>query len=418
MDNYKGLSEEELVDQYRILYKKQGIGALLFKNIDKRLYFALYYKGISLKDVLDKLSLTDEMRRYKTETTGWTWKKVIENAKAIVEEQSFLPPAGWFQANGMSAIVAAVYSLGKNWEDLRNEFNSFEGSSFVESRNGMRWRSHPEASISNFLYARGIEHTNGKKYPEEYSEYGDASYGYYDLHFKSNNNEWIDVEVWGDKPKGHNEKGYQQKRTAKEKFNENNSHFLGLHYSDCYEEDRLEALLEPYVGCISPFIFDKPTDKLIQPTHWSNADELIDYCKEIAKKQPNGMFPTEEWLRKRGKWKDREGPAYNTVSIYIKTWIGGVRKLREILGQSEYSTIQWDKSSAIQAYKDFYDEYGITAGQARQMFRRGDKTVSAETARTAVNICSAVEKYAGGSPAVNQELGIVIKRTKRRPVNG
>jgi hypothetical protein len=54
---------------------------------------------------------------------------------------------------------------------------------------------------------------------------------------------------------------------------------------------------------------------------------------------PDGKFPTEEWLRKRGRWADRPGEPYNTLSVYIKQWIGGVRKLRLLLDQEEASTI-------------------------------------------------------------------------------
>jgi len=292
---------------------------------------------------------------------------------------------------------------------LRAHFDSYENSDFVQSRNGMRWRSHPEASLSNFLYTRGIEHKKGRKYPEEYTEYGDSSYGYYDLHFKDIDNEWVDVEVWGDKPKGHNEKGYQRVRKAKEHFNRNNSRFLGIHYGDCFIEERLEDLLEPYVGRIIPFIFDKPTDEIIQSTHWSNADELIDYCKEISKSQPDGIFPAEGWLRKRGKWRDREGPAYNTVSIYIKNWIGGIRKLRKILNQDEHNATSWTKEKAIQEYKAWFDKYGFTPGQARTSSRQWNK----DELKKANNISIAAAKYVGKVQQINNLLGIEpVKKSK------
>ncbi len=412
------MSEEEILQYLWARYQKYGIGSLSYVSIknEKGLYFHLYKKGLKITEIINKLDLNEEYHAFKTENftktvngniqRRWSWKRIIKEAAPIVEDNGFLPPAQWFQANKLGSLVFSVYKLGNDWNNLRAHFNSYENSDFIQSRNGLRWRSHPEASLSNFLYTRGIKHKNGEKYPDEYSDYGDASYGYYDLHFKSDANEWIDVEVWGDKPKGHNEQGYQKVRTAKERFNKKNKNFLGMHYSDCFEEEKLETLLNKYIGYISPYIFEKPTDKVIQSTHWSNADELIEHCKEIAKSQPGGIFPTEEWLRKRGKWKDRKGQPYNTVSIYIKTWIGGVRKLREILNQDQHSTVSWTKEKAVEEYRGFFKKYGITPGQART----SNRNISKDDVKRANNISIAVAKYVGSVEEVNKILKIEPSR--------
>ena len=415
------MSEGEMVQYLWERYQKNGIGSLSYVSIknEKGLYFHLYNKGLKIKEVIHRLGLDEEYNAFKTENftktvngetqRRWSWKRIIEEATPIVAENGFLPPAQWFQANKLGSLVFSVYKLGRDWNDLRAYFDSYENSDFIESRNGIRWRSHPEASLSNFLYARGIEHKKGEKYPDEYADFGDSSYGYYDLHFKSNTTEWIDVEVWGDKPKGHNEKGYQQVRAAKEQFNKNNSCFLGLHYRDCFEEERLETLLEQYIGCIAPYIFEKPTDRVIQSTHWSNADELIEHCKEIAKMQPDGIFPTEEWLRKRGKWKNRKGCPYNTVAVYVKTWLGGIRKLRKILDQDDYSTISWSKEKVMEEYEKFYEKYKITPGQARTSSRG----MSVDEVKRANNISIAVAKYVGSVEKINELLKIEpVKKTK------
>jgi hypothetical protein len=126
---------------------------------------------------------------------------------------------------------------------------------------------------------------------------------------------------------------------------------------------------------------------------------------------PDGQFPTEEWLRKRGKWKDRPGETYNTLSVYIKTWLGGIRNLRKLLGQSHVSTIDWNKNSAIAEYQKFYEKHKLTAGQVRTIFRRGGD-ISSELAAEAGRLENAVLKYAGGSAVVNEQLGIVIDRTR------
>lgn len=417
-NKYSLMSDKEIIDYLNSRYQKHGVSSLSYHSIkqEKGLYHLLYSRGFKQREIIKQLGLEQEYKKYKEKTfkkvvdgkihKRWSWKRVIDTVTPIVEEQGFVPPGQWFNSNGYGSLVQYIYNSNKSWEDLRAHFNSFENSDFVTSRNGMRWRSRPEASLSNFLYARGIIHKTGEKYPEEYSKFGNSSYGYYDIHFKNSVNEWVDVEIWGDKPKGHNESGYAAKRIAKEIFNKTNPLFLGLNYSDCYDDDRLEVLLEKHIGIIEPYIFDKPEDKLIQTTHWSDADELIEYCKEIAKSQPDGIFPTEEWLRKRGKWKDRKGPLYNTVSVYIKEWIGGIRKLRKILGQGENSTISWSRESAIKEYKAWFNKYGFTTHQARTRARN----LSNEERRAAQNISSAVAKYVGTAEEVNSLLGIAPKK--------
>ena len=92
---------------------------------------------------------------------------------------------------------------------------------------------------------------------------------------------WIDVEIWGDKLHVHNEQGYGEKREDKERFNKDNPNFIGLHFTDCFDEEKLSEILEPYTGVLEAFQFDKPTDKIIPTTHWSNTDELLEYCYQL-----------------------------------------------------------------------------------------------------------------------------------------
>lgn len=165
--------------------------------------------------------------------------------------------------NGYGSLVQAVYNLGKSWELLREAIGDFQQSSFVESRNGMRWRSHPEASLSNYLYARGVEHKRGERYPDDYAVRASAKYAYYDLHLLAKNGEWIDVEIWGDKPNGHNEDRYRERRKDKEAYHSGKATFVGIQFHDCYSDEKLTSILEPLIGLVSPFRFDRPTDRLM-----------------------------------------------------------------------------------------------------------------------------------------------------------
>lgn len=353
-----------------------------------------------------------EFKNLKIDEARWNWNKIINDLRPIVVNQNFLPPAAWFQNNGYSYLIAAVYSLGKTWDDLRKEFNSYENSSFVISRNGMRWRSHPEASLSNFLFSRGIEHNKGKKYPKEYSITTGQTYGYYDLEFIDKNGNIIEVEIWGEKPNGHDEAHYEYKKCLKLEFNSGNDNFIGINFRDCYVEKQLESILKDYIGIIEPYNFEKSYDNIIPSTHWSNADELIEYCKIFARDIPNGIFPAEDWLRKRGKWKNRDGETYNTLSIYIKKWIGGIRQLRIIIDQPENSTVKWDKESVIQEYKKIFEIYGLTTGQLRGKLRRAQIELTKEERFNINNIDAAVRKHFGSCYDLNQLLGIRNVRKK------
>ena len=412
------------MDYCRKLYVDQGIKVLTYSGLKeiKTLYPNLYRVGLPQKTLVVELGLKDEYTDYVAKTPivraggltkRWTWKRCVREAKLVKVQFSHLPPAAWFQANGHGSLVQAVYYLGYSWEMLRQEVGDFENSSFVESRNGLRWRSHPEASLSNFLYARGITHKRGEKYPDDYSDFSTANYAYYDLHFVNEEGEWINVEIWGDKPHGHGELRYAEKRKDKENYHYGREDFLGINFQDCFSDQVLSEVLRPYIGRVEPFQFDKKSDEHIESSHWSNADELLTACRKLAAQMPDGKFPTEEWLRKRGKWAGRDGDSFNTMSVYIKLWLGGIRNLRKLLGQSENSTEVWDKQKAIDSYKSFYQKHGITTDQYRHLGKSGSKEVDADVVREATNIGHAVIKYAGGTSDVNKLLGIEVDRIRK-----
>lgn len=408
------LTDEELLAYCRELYEAGGPAALSFRALKAAgVYFPLYQRGIRQADLLARLGIAETYDAHKSaqplQRNGrtvqrWTWERVVSDAKQVAATQGALPPAAWFQQNGHQSLVQAVYYLDHSWEALRDAVGDFATSTFVESRNGMRWRSHPEASVSNFLYARGIEHRRGDRYPGSYADETGRAYGFYDLHILTSVG-WLDVEIWGDNPGGHGEAAYRAKREGKEVFNAANPQFLGIEFRDCYDESKLAAVLAPYIGTPPPHVFDRPTDRVIHSTHWSNADELLDHCRALAAEMPDGKFPTEEWLRKRGKWADRPGPAYNTLSIYIKTWIGGVRQLRDILGQADASTTKWDRTTALAAWGAFWNTHGVTPNQVRTAARDG-APFNTTVLREAGRLASAITRYADGADAANAALGI------------
>lgn len=418
------MSEQQLLEHCRTLYDEHGPVALTYTFMKGQpgLYMALYQLGLTQKVLAARLGVAEELKRHTTARpitragramVRRSWPQIVEEAREVAAAHGSLPPAQWFQQNGRGSLVQYVYSSGHTWDALREAAGDTSSGAFVQSRNGLRWRSHPEASLSNFLYSRGVEHRRGDRYPKEYEALSGKTHGRYDLHFKSLRG-WIDVEVWGDDPGGHDPAKYQAVRYFKEQFNASNPNFLGLHFERCFSGEGLSAALKPYIGIIAPSQFDNSTDPLIPTTHWSNTDELLEHCRTLAAEMPGGAFPTDEWLRKRGKWADRPGPAYNTLSIYIENWLGGIRALRALLGQAHLSTTRWDRERVLIVWARFYQEHNRTPNQVRAHHARGIGTFTPETVELAGRLVNAVVKHVGGAAAANQALGIIVDRKRKR----
>jgi hypothetical protein len=190
---------------------------------------------------------------------------------------------------------------------------------------------------------------------------GKYAYALFDIHFKSKDDKWIDVEIWGDTPNGHQKKEYAEKRKNKEKFNKNNPNFLGLSYKDCYNESKLISILKTYLEFPEvATVFANENDKKVKSTHWSQMDEVLEMCKHIIDK--NGSIPPEDWLRCRGKYKNRIRndweKKYNlsSLSVYIKN-VGGMRLVRSLLNDNESSTIKWSTELIVDEIKDIFETY-------------------------------------------------------------
>jgi hypothetical protein len=385
----------ELLNAVQRLYDSYGITALSATFLAKqkgKLYRRLLVLGMNQSVLLRQLGLTEEYATWRGSESKYrgmikpksTWDVVVTEVKKVMNREGGLPTLTWFRLNGYSSLASAVFKSGHSWEEVRSEVDCFTTSHFRESRNGLRWRSHPEASLSNFLYARGIVHKRGEPYAPGYAEQSGRHYGRLDMHFISLAGTWIDVEVWGDDLNALSGGRYLATRAFKEKWQSTNPNFLGIPYRACLSDRKLTEILKPYIGVIEPFQFDKPADREIETSHWSDADELLETCKEFAALMPSGVFPGESWLRKRGKYKDRPGPAYNTLAVRVNQWIGGTRKVREILGHGHASTTAWTREKAIAAWRNFHQEHGLSPSQCQS--RKRAKALSVEVLKEASRI--------------------------------
>lgn len=361
-------TRDALLVELRRLYELYGCEALSTPFLEKQhLYMRLWKVGLKQIDYLNALGVADEFAEWKfnNRTYGgkkqlrWSWERAIETAQQALQEHGELPTMDWFRKNKQTNLVNAVFRSGHTWEQLRESLGDFQKSTFRQSRNGMRWLSQPETSMSDFLFARGIPHKRGRRYDEGYSIASGRRHGTYDMHFPANDDRWIDVEIWGDLPDHMSDGKYAKTRALKEAWNANNPNFLGIQYQDCLSDKTLTQILMPYIGVIEPFNFEKPTDRYIETSHWTDGDELLEACRQLAASMPDRIFPNEQWLRKRGKYIDRPGEPYNSLALRVNQWLGGIRNVRKLLGQDHASTKKWTAESVIQAWRDFHATYGV-----------------------------------------------------------
>jgi hypothetical protein len=308
----------QLLAEVRRLYDLHGTKALATTFLEKQkgaLYHKLLKSGLGQPEYLAELGLTDEYTKWREENRTyrgitkltWTWEVAICKAAEIRQQEGDLPTMEWFRTNGFHGLIGIVFGSGHSWEELREAVGCFATSHFYPSRNGMRWRSRPEACLSNFLYARQIEHKRGERYPESYAEQSGRQYGRFDMHFRSAKGEWVDVEVWGNPPTNLWGGRYEITRGYKEKWAADKLNFLGIPYKDCLRDELLSRHLRPFIGDIAPSQFDTPQDQFIETSHWTDGAELLEDCRKLAATMPDGIFPNEQWLRKRGKYADRLG---------------------------------------------------------------------------------------------------------------
>lgn len=364
-----------------LLYKFNGVNGLSNKWLCDNYHKPLYNRiVITYKTTLESLSIDfnchDEWKNNRKakllhgrNCIIWSETVFTEKCKEIVSKYGYFPPSLFLVNNGYSELISYFYSHDYTYEKI-NKLLNIDYCPIFTSRNGLKFRSLAEACLANFLYARGIEIKVGEKYPEGYSVLSGKKYGVYDIHFKGKKGEytdkWIDCEVWGENPNGHNKENYAITRKYKESFNKDNDCFIGIAYHDCYRENELSTILNKYIGTIEPYIFNNEEDKQIKPTLWNSMDVVKKQCRHIMENN-NNIIPTEGWMRKRGKYKNRPTEEwenkYNLASltVYIKQ-VGGIRKIRELLGNSEKSTNTWDKDKIILYIKNIYETYKKTPG--------------------------------------------------------
>lgn len=417
----------------RQLYRDQQVGlkALSYTWLTDN-YLLRHYNRlvivhkIPLEEVAKEWNILSEWKSQRKDymcegrgVTNWSIEKMDEIALTLIQKHGHIPCYQWLRQNGYGSFSCWAYSNGYNSQSLQERFNY---SKCLTSRSGLLLLSQAEVSFSDFLYSRGIEHRRGRQYLESFCK----QYGYtkcmYDFHFLGRIDPFtkteISIEIWGNLPQCMGGERYSIVRRAKENFHRQDVSFLGIEFTDCYNEDRLVQLLRPYIGIIKPYQFKSPHDRIVRPVQWSLADKVKEQC-EIILQKTEGVLPTEDWMRKRGKFKNRSEELWerdlpfnlHTLVKHIRT-IGGYRKTRQILSIQNQSSIKWTIELIHKVLLKIYREHQESPKSIYARLREKDNLGNDENdlKNTLQNVLAATDsgRYCTYSD-VCRELGIPFR---------
>lgn len=379
---------------------------------------------IKLSSIADELGVLDEYMIFKNtsiitsrcrtqgiELNLWTDDKKNEITEYIISKYNSIPAWAVLLAD---SNVPSTYLNHVSLTDLRKEHNLPVNLCLI-SIDGQVWESQAETCFANFLILRGVEIHKGRPYEEEYKiKYGNGG-GTYDGHFYSDlKNMEITVEIWGDRPNGHKEIQYAKKRKNKEDYNKNNPGFLGIHYQDCYVDEKLKHLLEPFLKNleIKRSICKKDYYDKIESTKLSMLEFVLDVCEEIISE--NGCFPPYDFLRKHGLYKDRETQSWEKKCghqkiIHYIDKCGGINKIKEIIGiekcnnKQNYQNLtrkylkdgvcleKISKDEAVEQLKTFYQLHQTTpAIKKRELLKKENRN---DEDNEIVKLCTRLLNY-------------------------
>jgi hypothetical protein len=184
-----------------------------------------------------------------------------------------------------------------------------------------------------------------------------------------------------------------------------NQLFLSVEITDCYSDAKLEHLLKPFIGILPVTKHKHELDRVIQSSHWSTYEEVLTTCRQIASLQKDGIFPSENWLCKKGPFANRDGEAYPSLPTAIINHFGGVSALRKILGQEEHNRFKWSSENVQSELDTWMKRYGKTPGRVNTAFKNGDRSISESEVRRGNVISTMAVNYCGGVTKTLRLLG-------------
>jgi len=401
---------EQLLQRAADLYQQHGLNSFnktwQQENGHASLFTYLYSRKYGGKKIAQHLGVDlEELHQFTwkaaIENRGHTffesWEDFVDYVRPLVEDRTELPTQDWFNENGYAEIPRALYSkFGKTINDLSAEFDHFVSdiNQFI-CKAGLRHRSFAEVQVSDFLYKYGADYRSEPRYPEDFStQHTDG--GRFDFGLTIDQEQFF-IEVWGSNY-GRNQQRYDSIRSEKEKYcQENNINLIGIEYADTLSEDKLKNIFEPYLSNVKNEI-------VVNSIILSFEERVVEDCRQLAAQQPDGLLPSEEWIRKRGRWKDREGDAYGTLPNEIRA-IGGFLKVRQILGE-ELQYRDWDDDKILEELRDFYDTHQITPTKYISQHRLGGENMTTEVSNRATRLVGAMDRSDTSVQSFYTQVGI------------
>ena len=401
-------SDKELLEMVKLLHQKHGLDIFNMKwrkdNNSNTLFIYLSRRDYTTEKICEYLNidfqdLHNDRWQKAAKKLGKTyfnsWEEIVDYVRPLVKDRTQFPTQQWFQKNGHGCVQRGLWKFGKRMNDLAAEFDF--GSNFAEyiCKAGLRHRSFGEVQVSDFLYKYGATYRSEPQYPDTFSTEKTDS-GRFDFEFQGDEGT-IYIEVWGGMKGNNDQSDYNKKRKQKEDFcSENKIPLLGIEYNDTLSEDKLETIFSPHLKNVR----DK---NVVNTITLSFEDRVISKCREIANNQPDGLMPSEHWLRKRDGWGNREGDADNTLPNEIRA-IGGITKVRQILGEeSQYRN--WDDDKILKEIKDFYETYQKTPQAYATQWHR-NKRGEHEVAKRAIRVMGAINRSKYSAEEAYRAAGI------------
>ena len=339
----KAYTEKEVHELWSELIQKHGVVVLhkgwLRSNGHVSLHTACKRLKVSKKNIANENGILQEYINYVKGTRNrwadeqrWTKDKMYECLQDIANLYDGIPSQDFLKHNGYGAILGALARAKISFADVVDKFGGVR--SRLTSKNGLTWRSYPECALSDFLYARGIFHTIGKRYEAPFTV-DSNEYGIYDMHFTATKvpfkDQVIDVEIWGSKDVHYSDK-YEKRKEQKLEYNKDNKNFLCMDYQSCYKDCDLKPILDQYIDV--DIIVNVPVNGFItDTTNWSLIDRVVFRANEICEKLGEHNLPPSNWFRRIAEYDSRKVHHWEPESwhpfLYNISLIGGFVVLRK-----------------------------------------------------------------------------------------
>ncbi len=268
-------------------------------------------------------------------------------------------------------------------DQLRQKYSHlFTHQAELTARNGIKYKSYAEVCFVNFMWARCIDFDHGKYYPTTFADlYGHRAV--YDFHFRDDAMNIIDVEIFGGSRGGEeSQEKYARVRKCKEEFNASNANFLKLECDDCFKDDILTGLLQPYFKTkIVPSRFLHSHDKCVDTAVWSIADQVMHRAQEIISNMPDHTFPSQHWFSRSCSYKSRQKAAWEDDNwghyLNMVRILGGLKKVKTMLGQKVRR--DWGVDDVIAVFRKCFHEYHISpSSKAKALYNKACRNENEE----------------------------------------